>query len=58
VEDALADSIIDFICWYLLFVAGGFNPVGANLVGIADYARTLPFVDLVKQSRNPQILLG
>jgi len=28
------------------------TPVAANLVGIADYARTLPFVDTVKQCRK------
>eukprot|EP01121_Diplochlamys_sp_Union-15-3_P006926 TRINITY_DN1747_c0_g1_i4.p1 TRINITY_DN1747_c0_g1~~TRINITY_DN1747_c0_g1_i4.p1 ORF type:complete len:483 (-),score=108.00 TRINITY_DN1747_c0_g1_i4:170-1567(-) len=28
------------------------TPVAANLVGISDWARTLPFVDLMKQSRQ------
>jgi len=28
------------------------TPIGANLDGVSDYSRTLPFVDLVKQSRR------
>jgi hypothetical protein len=37
---------------FAVLVCSDLTPVGANLDGIADYSRTVPFVDLVRQSRK------